>query len=87
MRASASTFHMFIEEMRVFFELELMLLLISLYAVVIHADSLICYHFFEFGWFARLLAMKFVFLKTNGLNVLRSAPVARLLKSCSYFAK
>ena len=87
MSASASTFHMFVEEMLVFFELELMLLLISLYAVVFHADSLICYHFVEFGWFARLLAMKFVFLKTNGLNVLRSAPVARLLKSCSYFAK
>ena len=83
MSASASTFHMFVEEMLVFFELELMLLLISLYAVVFHADSLICYHFVKFGWFTRLLAMKFVFLKTNGLNVLRSAPVARLLKCCS----
>ena len=85
MSASASTFHMFVEEMLVFFELELMLLLILLYAVVFHADSLICYHFVELGWFARLLAMKFVFLKTNDLNV--HAPVARLLKSCSYFAK
>ena len=41
---------MFVEEMLVFFELELMLLLISLYAVVFHADSLICYHFVEFCW-------------------------------------
>ena len=87
MSASASTFHMFVEEMRVFFELELMLLLISLYSVVLHADSLICYHFVEFGWFARLLAMKFVFLKANGLNVLRSATVAMFVEELLVFCE